>query len=162
MQISYPIFWFPPLLAALPIAIGMTTIWLLVGAVLCGFELMLPTAFVAMMMGVSAFVMAGLSLVLPHAGLQIFLWMGLSSLLVFKGRKFLEPQHKRDPLEGDKEAETLTEILPGKAGRVLYEGNSWQARCADEDMTIAPQQKVYVVSQKGTTLFVMPQNILHS
>lgn len=155
-------FWFTPLVAVLPVAIDMTIIWLLVGAVLCGLELMLPTAFAAMMMGVSAFAMAGLSLVLPHAGLQIFLWMGLSSLLVFKGRKFLEPKHKRNPLEGDTEAETLTEILPGKTGRVLYEGNSWQARCADEDLAIAKEQKVYVVSQKGTTLFVMPQNILDS
>lgn len=162
MHLSSSIFWLPSLLAVLPVAIDMTTIWLLLGAMLCGLELMLPTAFVAMMMGVSAFAMAGLSLVLPHAGLQIFLWMGLSSLLTFKGRKFLETKHKRNPLEGDTEAETLTEIPPGKTGRVLYEGNSWQARCADEDLAIAPQQKVYVVSQKGTTLFVMPQNILHS
>jgi membrane protein implicated in regulation of membrane protease activity len=56
--------------------------------------------------------------------------------------------------------ETLTEILPGQAGRVLYEGNSWRARCDDDKLSLAPGQKVYVVSREGTTLIVMPENIL--
>jgi membrane protein implicated in regulation of membrane protease activity len=58
------------------------------------------------------------------------------------------------------EAETLTEILPGKTGRVLYEGNSWNARC-DVGGTIAPQQRVYVVGRKGTTLIVVPELLAH-
>jgi membrane protein implicated in regulation of membrane protease activity len=39
---------------------------------------------------------------------------------------------------------------------VLYEGSSWQARCRDEALAIAPQQKVKVIDREGTTLIVMP------
>ncbi|MEM8778980.1 MAG: NfeD family protein, partial [Cyanobacteria bacterium P01_G01_bin.49] len=46
---------------------------------------------------------------------------------------------------------------PGKTGRVLYEGNSWSAICADEEMSIASHQKVYVVMRKGNTLIILPE-----
>ncbi|MEL7354902.1 MAG: NfeD family protein, partial [Cyanobacteria bacterium J06560_5] len=54
------------------------------------------------------------------------------------------------------EARTTTEILPGKTGRVIYEGNSWQARCEDDQVAIAPDQEVFVVQRKGNTLIVIP------
>jgi len=57
-------------------------------------------------------------------------------------------------------AETLTEIPAGKEGRVLYEGNLW-ARCDDHNLAIAPNQKVYLVRREGTTLIVLPENLLH-
>jgi len=44
--------------------ISFTLIWLL-AAVLCLIELFLPTAFVAFMMGISAFVVALVSLIFP-------------------------------------------------------------------------------------------------
>ncbi|WP_439648944.1 NfeD family protein [Leptolyngbya ohadii] len=50
--------------------------------------------------------------------------------------------------------------MPGQTGRVIYEGNSWQARCEDEGMTIAPNQRVYVVDRRGTTLIVIPESLL--
>ncbi len=52
-----------------------TLFWLISGALLCLAELFLPTAFVAFMMGLSAFVVAAISLALPYVNLQIFLWM---------------------------------------------------------------------------------------
>lgn len=52
-----------------------TLLWLLAGALLCLTELFLPTAFVAFMMGLSAFAVAAVSLALPYVNLQIFLWM---------------------------------------------------------------------------------------
>jgi membrane protein implicated in regulation of membrane protease activity len=110
-----------------------------------------------MMMGISAFVLVGVAFVLPHLGLQVLVWMGLSGALVFKGRQFFMLKQKTDLLPDAHEAETLTEIPQGKTGRVLFEGNSWQARCADDTVAIASNQKVYVVSQKGTTLIVMPE-----
>lgn len=145
-----------PLLAMSP-----TVIWLIVGLILCGFELILPNAFVSMMMGVSALMVAGVALVMPHLGLQVLLWMGLSGVLVFRGRQFFMSRQKVDSLDAA-EAETLTEILPGKTGRVLFEGSSWQAKCADDHQAIAPNQKVYVIGREGTTLIVVPENLLSS
>ena len=138
-----------------------TVIWLLAGAIFCGIELLVPTAFVASMMGVSAFVVALISLALPQLNLQLALWMGLSIALVVLVQRFA-PKRKVSTIEDAIEAETLTEILPGQTGRVLYEGNSWQARCGDELLAIAAQQKVCVIGRKGTTLIVMPENLLHS
>ena len=161
MELTPDALWF--LAIALPLlAMSPSLIWFIVGLIFCGFELMLPNAFVSMMMGISALVMAGLAFVLPHLGLQVLVWMGLSGVLVFRGRKFLMLKQKYERLTEASEAETLSEIPQGKAGRVLFEGNSWQARCADESVAIAPNQKVYVVSRQGTTLIVMPEDLLHS
>lgn len=136
-----------------------TMIWLLVGLALCLSEVIVPTAFIASVMGISAFMVAMVSLFLP-LNLQVLVWMGLSALLVWVSRRFVRsrPAKSLDATE----AETLTEILPGQTGRVLYEGNSWAAKCDDESVTIAPQQRVYVVGRQGTTLMVMPQHLLHS
>lgn len=161
MELSPDPLWF--LAVTLPVlAISPSLIWLILGLMFCGFELMLPNAFVSMMMGISALLMVGLAFVLPHLGLQVLVWMGLSGALVFKGRQFFMLKQKMDLLPDAHEAETLTEIPQGKTGRVLFEGNSWQARCADDTVAIASNQKVYVVSQQGTTLIVMPEDLLHS
>lgn len=141
-------------------SISPTLIWLLAGTVFCLVELFLPTAFVAFMMGISAFIVAVISLVLPSLGLQIVLWMGIAIALVVLAQRLL-PKHKAPTIQDALEGETLTEILPGQNGRVLYEGNSWQARCGDEKLAIAPRQKVYVVGRKGNTLIVLPENLLH-
>jgi membrane protein implicated in regulation of membrane protease activity len=111
-------------------------------------------------MGVSALIVALISLVLPQLSWQIILWMIISVTLVVLVQRWV-PKQKASALMDDVEAETLTEILPGKMGRVLYEGNSWQGRCGDESLAIAPQQKVYVVGRKGNTLLIMPENLLH-
>lgn len=140
-------------------ALSPTMIWLVVGAILCLVELIVPTAFIAFVMGISALVVAAASTIVP-LGLQLVLWMVLSLALVFYSRRLVQQKTTRQ-LDAT-EAETLTEILPGKIGRVRYEGNSWAARCEDHTLTIAPHQKVYVVSRKGTTLLIMPEHLLHS
>jgi membrane protein implicated in regulation of membrane protease activity len=136
-------------------------LWLLAGSILCLLELFLPTAFVAFLMGISALVVAIAALILPSAfPLQVVLWLLLSTALVFLSRRFLPPPRASKNLEA-KEAQTLTEIPAGETGRVLYEGNSWRARCEDDTEAIASNQKVYVVRREGTTLIVLPQNLLH-
>jgi membrane protein implicated in regulation of membrane protease activity len=131
--------------------------WLIIGAVLCLMELFLPTAFVESTLGVSAFVVALVALVLPSFNLQIGLWIVLSLIFIFLLRRFVP---KRTPyvLQDSTEARTTTAIAPGETGRVLYEGNSWQARCDDEWATIAANQPVVVVRRKGNTLYVMPES----
>jgi membrane protein implicated in regulation of membrane protease activity len=142
---------------------SFTLIWLLAGAVLCLMELFLPSAFVAFMMGISAFVVALLSKVgLGSVWLQVIVWLLFSTLLIVLSRQFLQPRQRKSKLQNAVIAETLTEIPPGKTGRVLYEGNSWQARCDDDKFAILPHQRVYVVRREGTTLIVIPENLLNS
>jgi membrane protein implicated in regulation of membrane protease activity len=142
--------------------ISFTWLWLVAGAVLCLIELFLPTAFVAFMMGISAIVVALVSLIFPQLSLQVAIWLALSTALVLLSRRFVPPPHRKSKIKDAIVAETLTEIAAGKEGRVLYEGNSWRARCEDEKLSLAPQQKVYVVRREGTTLIVVPENLLHS
>jgi membrane protein implicated in regulation of membrane protease activity len=139
-----------------------TLIWLLAGAVLCLMELFLPSAFVAFMMGISALVVALLSLVvLGNLWLQIVVWLLLSTVLVLLSRRFVQLRRTKSKIRDAIIAETLTDIQPGKTGRVLYEGNSWRAKCDDDQINIAAHQTVYVTRREGTTLIVMPENLLH-
>lgn len=136
-------------------------LWLIAGIALCALELVFPTAFIELTMGLSAITVAILARFIPYLGIQVGIWLALSIVSTVLLRRFL-PKPRNRTIEDSKEAKTLTGILPGETGRVLYEGNSWQARCADEEMAIAANQKVYVVERRGTTLMVMPENLLHS
>jgi membrane protein implicated in regulation of membrane protease activity len=140
-------------------ALNLTVIWLLLGIALCLIEFLVPTAFVASVMGISALIVAPTSYLIPF-NFQILLWMMLSLALVLLSRRFVR-QKAAKKLDAT-EAETLTEIPAGKSGRVLYEGNSWAACCEDHAVAIAPHQKVYVVGRQGTTLIVMPESLIHS
>jgi membrane protein implicated in regulation of membrane protease activity len=138
-----------------------TLIWLIAGTFLCLIELFLPTAFVQFMMGISAFGVAIFSyLGLRSLHLQVVLWLLLSTVLVVFSRRFLQPPARKSKIANAVIGETLTEILPGQAGRVLYEGNSWRARCDDDKLSLVTGQRVYIVGREGTTLIVMPENIL--
>jgi membrane protein implicated in regulation of membrane protease activity len=112
------------------------------------------------MFGISASIVAAISLILPHFTLLAVLWLVLSTLLILLSRRFFKPKRKLSRLGDSFEAEVLISIPPGKTGRVLYEGNSWQAKCADEDRAIAAGEKVYIVRQEGTTLIILPQKLL--
>ena len=141
---------------------SITLIWLIAGACFCLSELFIPTAFVAFMMGISAFIVALLSLAVGNLWLLALCWLLLSTSLIVLTRKYISPRRRKSKIRDAVLAETITEIPAGKTGRVLYEGNSWRAQCDDEQAFIAPYQRVYVVRREGTTLIVMPENILHS
>ncbi len=138
----------------------LSLIWLLGGVALCALETIVPTAFVALTMGLSAIIVALLiqsfAAFGAQLGLQVGLWMGVSIGLTLLFRA-LPRSKKRRLLADDTEGKTLTAIAPGEAGRVLYEGNSWQARCVDDSLEIPADCSVYVVEHRGTTLMVMPQ-----
>lgn len=137
-------------------------LWLIAGAILCLMEFTIPTAFVEFMLGIAALVVAAVSLVVPQFSLQVVLWIVLSTGLIFLSRRFFTPRRRAVRADEDQEGKTITEIYPGEAGRILYEGNSWRAKCADEEMAIAPNQKVYVVGREGNTLVVLPRSLLNS
>ncbi|WP_008307855.1 NfeD family protein [Leptolyngbya sp. PCC 6406] len=130
--------------------------WFIAGVVLCLMELFLPTAFVEATLGVSALLVSLVALVVPNFGIQIGLWLIFSIATVWGLRRF---SSKRTPyvLADSTEARATTTIAPGETGRVLYEGNSWQARCEDLSTAIATGQRVIVVGRRGNTLLIMPE-----
>ncbi len=130
-------------------------VWVSIGVALCLMELLLPTAFIESALGVSALVVALLVIVVPSVNYQILLWMILS-ILTFRVLKRFVPNRTAPTLREATEARTTTPILPGQVGRVIYEGNSWQARCNDEKVSIDPDQEVFVIERKGNTLIVVP------
>jgi len=132
-------------------------LWLIIGSVFCLMELIFPTAFVEFMMGLSAMIVAGIAFFLPYNNILIIIWMILSILLIALVKKYFTPK-RQEPLllEGD-EGVAITTIEGGKMGRVLYEGTSWQAVCADETIEILPDEKVYIVNRNGNTLSVLPR-----
>ncbi|ANV84958.1 hypothetical protein AWQ21_11590 [Picosynechococcus sp. PCC 7003] len=137
-------------------------IWLIIGAVLCSLEFIFPTAFMEFMLGLGAVAVAIVVYLIPslNPNIQIFLWLLFSTIAIVSSRRFFTPKTSIRTLSDAADAETLTAIAPGEAGRVLYEGNSWRARCADETVTIEPHQTVYVLRREGTTLIVMPRHLL--
>ncbi|WP_121970089.1 NfeD family protein [Leptolyngbya sp. BC1307] len=130
-------------------------LWVIIGAVLCAMEILLPTAFIESALGVSAFIVALLTTVVPSLNYQIALWMLLSVVIFWALKRFI-PNRTAPALRDATEARTTTAIPPGQSGRVIYEGNSWQARCSDDQVSIDPDQEVFVVERQGNTLIVIP------
>lgn len=135
--------------------------WAILGAIFCLMELFLPTGFVESTLGLSAFIVAFMALGVPSFSLQIVVWVALALVFIFLLRRFV-PKRTPYSLQESTEARTLTAIAPGQTGRVIYEGNSWQARCDDETITIGANQPVVVVSRKGNTLYVIPESALRA
>ena len=133
---------------------NLTILWLIAGTILCLMEVFIHTAFVELAMGVSAILVAFLVKILP-LGWQVAVWMGLSLLFIFLARNFL-PKRKHYTIRDATYGQTLTEIAPGEIGRVLFEGNSWQAR-NESSLPIPADLKVTVIGRDGNTLLVMPE-----
>lgn len=141
--------------------------WFSGGVFLCLIELFLPKSWakqyklVPLIMGVSSLVVALFVWrydFLEDARLQIAYLMGLSTACVIWVRPMLLRKKKFTVLDAT-EAQTLTDILPGQTGQVLYEGCLWQARTEGYQGAIAPNQRVYVMRREGNTLIVQPENL---
>ena len=137
-----------------------TLFWIVTGIILCMMEFFYPTAFVSFMMGVAAMLVAIASLFLPNFTLLTALWLIFATGSIFLSRRFFTPKSKVKITGDDLEAKAISGIPAGTMGRVLYEGNSWQAKCADETRDIAPNEVVYIVEKKGNTLIVLPCKML--
>jgi membrane protein implicated in regulation of membrane protease activity len=127
-------------------------LWLLAGGAFCFLELLTPVAFVSLVMGLSAFLVAPTAPMLPFNG-QVVLWMILSLLLFGVSQSFVRPRSQARKLDADY-AFTTTEILPGETGRVNYEGQSWAAQLDDPKAQLSSEQKVHVIDRQGTLLIV--------
>jgi membrane protein implicated in regulation of membrane protease activity len=136
--------------------ISPSGLWLIVSAGLCLLELLVPTAFTAVCMGVSALMVSLLTLVVPSSfGVQLSIWILGSCGLVAVGYQ-INNERTSSEIRSSTEAEALTAIMPNQTGRVLYEGSTWSARCAEgTEESIAPQDKLSVVGREGNLLIVM-------
>ncbi len=154
--------------------------WLVAGVILSAIELFIRKIgankyrLIALIMGVSALIVSLILWWLTTAldfdwqyimyedfNLQIMFWVGLSLTSVI----WLRPmfiKRKTYRIQEATEAMTLSEILPGQTGRVLYEGCSWQGRCENYQCAIASNHKVYVLRREGNTLIVASDNLFHS
>ncbi len=118
--------------------INPTLLWIIVAGILCSMEFVFPTAFVSFTMGIAALLVAVVSLFLPQYTLLTGLWLIFSTGLTILSRRLFTPKRRISITGDDLEATAIGGIPAGSAGRVLYEGNSWRAKCADETRDIAP------------------------
>jgi membrane protein implicated in regulation of membrane protease activity len=140
--------------------VNPTIFWIIVAGILCSIEFIFPTAFVSFMMGVAALLVAVVSLFLPQYILLVGLWLLFSTALTFLSRRVFTPKRRISITGDDSEAIAISGIPAGSSGRVLYEGNSWRAKCADETRDIAPNEPVYIVRKQGNTLIVLPSRMI--
>jgi len=123
-------------------------------------EVFIPSAFTESALGIAAFGVALLALVVPWLWLQTVIWFALSAAMILLFRRLSRGRRDRTWRMDAIDAKTLTSIPVGDVGRVIYEGGSWQARSYDPDLEIAANQPVNVVRQEGNTLIVMPETAL--
>lgn len=142
-----------------------TLFWFAIAVILCLTELLLHKKlpsnfkFVPAIAGVislliSLFVFS--ANIVPRFNYLIAYWMGLSAASIIWVRPMFLKRTKFSDRDAT-EAKTMTEILPGKIGRVLYEGSLWQARCDDRTLQVPSNQTVYVLRREGNTLIVAPE-----
>lgn len=130
------------------------TWWLLSGFACLALGLVIPEPGLPAM-GLAAMITAIAALSIPSPPLQMLLWGGLSIVLSLLMKAMVPKESKQ--LSKSTEARVVTTIPPGGLGQVLYEGSLWKAHCHVTDMAIAPEQTVYVVGRRGTTLVVVPE-----
>ena len=147
--------------------VGPALFWFALGVMLCLTELFLAKTlaksykFVPLIAGIIAIILSILLLkvyYLPDWNWQIGYWMVFSTVSVI----WLRPmflKNKKVIVRDATEAKTITDILAGKTGKVLYEGTIWQARCNDKSIDIASDQTVYVLRREGNTLIVAPEQL---
>lgn len=134
---------------------NLTMIWFLIGTALCVLEAVYPSTFIALVAGVAALIVSLVGTWLPLQ-LQIVLWAVLTGAGIWFSRGFV---NDAAPKQFDAQDGTMiTDLLPGKVARVLYEGNSWSGRCEDPTIGITAGESVLVVGRKGTTLLILPES----
>ncbi|MFB2938121.1 NfeD family protein [Aerosakkonemataceae cyanobacterium BLCC-F154] len=144
-----------------------TLFWFVLGILLCLLELLFAKKLgrnyklVPLIIGINSIILSMFLLranYVPDWNWQIAYWMGLSAVSVI----WLRPmffKSKKSKIQDATEAKTISNILAGKTGKVIYEGAIWHARCNDKTIAIAPDQTVYVLGREGNTLIVAPENL---
>ena len=153
-------------------------LWLIIGVLLGLIELLIIKTqpqkyrFYVLMMGASALIEAFIlwrgsiafqfswvDIMYEDFDWQIMYWMAIAMPLAIWVRPVFIIR-KKFVIPESTEATTISEILPGETGMVIYEGASWKARNEDSQGSIAPRQKVYVLRREGNILIVVHEKFL--
>ena len=151
--------------------------WLLLGVVLSAIDLLIIKTqpqryrYYLLMMGVAALISSFIlwrgsvafqfswaNVMYEDFDWQISYWMGIALALSIWIRPIFIVR-KKFVIPESTAATTISEILSGETGMVIYEGASWKARNEDNQV-IAPRQKVYVLRREGNTLIVIPDRLI--
>lgn len=138
-------------------------VWFLIGFILFLLELVLP-GFVIFFFGVGAWITALLCLIAdPGINLQVIVFaltsvLALVALRRMLQRKFLSSKDSlsesvEDEFTG-RDAVAMSEIGPGKRGKVDYKGTTWKA---ESDSYISEGQTVVIRGKENFTLIVEPK-----
>jgi len=139
-------------------------IWFIIGLVLFLLELVLP-GFVIFFFGVGAWITALLCLVAnPGTNLQVIVFAVTSVLSLLALRKMIQKKffYSREELSDEvedeftgREATAVTDLEPGKTGKVEFKGTSWKA---ESDSLIRQGSRVVINKKENFKLFVEPKN----
>ncbi len=139
-------------------------IWFIIGLVLFLLELVLP-GFVIFFFGVGAWITALLCLVAnPGVNLQVIVFAVTSVLSLLALRKMIQKKffYSRKELSDEvedeftgREAMVLSDIEPGKTGKVEFKGTSWKA---ESDSVIRQGTIVIIREKENFKLIVEPKN----
>ncbi|UTC85197.1 NfeD family protein [Treponema denticola] len=141
---------------------GWWSIWLLVGVICIGLELIIP-GLVIIFFGFGAVFTSVFSLI-PFINqalwfqIIIFVVFSVLSLIflrkkftpVFKGTIFYPD--KKSGKEGDEFADVIETVFHNKEGRIKYQGTTWSARSLSEE--IPEGSMVRVLRREGLTYIV--------
>ena len=153
--------------------------WFVLGVVLRAIDLLILTTqpqkyrYYLLMMGVAALISSFIlwrgsvafqfswaNVMYEDFDWQISYWMGIALALSIWIRPIFIVR-KKFVIPESTAATTISEILSGETGMVIYEGASWKARNEDSQL-IAPRQKVYVLRREGNTLIVIPDRLIRN
>ncbi len=137
--------------------------WFVAGLVLFLLELMMP-GFVIIFFGVGAWITAIVCLVHdPGINTQIIIFAATSVLSLVGLRRLIQnklfytreegAENVDDEFTG-KEGLALTDINPGKKGKVEFKGTTWNA---DSEADIKKGQSVIILRKNNFTLLVEPK-----
>lgn len=138
-------------------------VWFIIGLVLFLLELVLP-GFVIFFFGVGAWITAFLCLVAnPGINLQVIIFAVTSVLSLLLLRKMIQnrfffskeelSKEVEDEFSG-KEAVALSDLGPGKNGKVEFKGTTWNA---ESESVITEGQRVIIKEKENFKLIVEPK-----
>jgi len=135
-------------------------VWVVLGVGLWALELLAP-GLVAGSLGTAALLVAFATGWITSPLVQIFAFTVLGSLAILLSRRLL-PKPMPELEEGAERgiAVVTTTLVPGRMGRVAYQGTTWNARCDAGARTLEPGTQVIVVGQRGNLLSVVPMEML--
>ncbi|QKG72270.1 NfeD family protein [Erythrobacter mangrovi] len=139
-------------------------IWLLVGLVLAGLEMVVPGVYL-IWLALAAFVVAGMTFIsAPALAMQVIAFVSLALIFAFSAKRWLgeRPIISSDPLLNNRvgrligETAVVTAAIEGGSGRVRVGDSEWIARGPD----VAAGERVRIAGSKGSELLVEPIALL--